>query len=110
MARREQYGLTWWGKEWLKALLACDHDNRLPVARPIAIRETSFKLILIPKLLPLKPLFRAALWLMRFVSSLNASVPTKWKNSLTIFELEAILLLGFSIMNFPANWRVFAVI
>ena len=29
MARREQYGLTWWGKEWLKALLACDHDNRL---------------------------------------------------------------------------------
>lgn len=30
MARREQYGLTWWGKEWLKALLACDHDNRLP--------------------------------------------------------------------------------
>lgn len=30
MARREQYGLTWWGKEWLRALLACDHDNRLP--------------------------------------------------------------------------------
>lgn len=30
MARREQYGLTWWGKEWLRALLAGDHDNRLP--------------------------------------------------------------------------------
>lgn len=30
MARREQYGLTWWGKEWLRALSACDHDNRLP--------------------------------------------------------------------------------
>lgn len=30
MARREQYGLTWWGKAWLNALLACDHDNRLP--------------------------------------------------------------------------------
>lgn len=30
MARREQYGLTWWGQAWLNALLACDHDNRLP--------------------------------------------------------------------------------
>ena len=27
MARREQYGLTWWGKEWLKALLACDQKR-----------------------------------------------------------------------------------
>ena len=30
MAPRVQYGKTWWGSEWLKALNACDHANRLP--------------------------------------------------------------------------------
>ena len=30
MAPRIQYGKTGWGAEWLKALNACDHANRLP--------------------------------------------------------------------------------
>ena len=31
-----QYGNTWWGSEWLKALEEADHANRLPRGRVYA--------------------------------------------------------------------------
>ena len=31
-----QYGNTWWGSEWLKALEEADYENRLPRGRVYA--------------------------------------------------------------------------
>ena len=36
MARRNEYGQTWWGKEWLNSLAQIDFDNRLPRGRTYA--------------------------------------------------------------------------
>ena len=36
MARRNEYGQTWWGKEWLNSLAQIDCDNRLPRGRTYA--------------------------------------------------------------------------
>lgn len=36
MARRNEYGQTWWGKEWLNSLSQIDYDNRLPRGRTYA--------------------------------------------------------------------------
>ena len=48
MPQRVQYGKTWWGAEWLKALNACDHANRLPRGKTYCnqgnVREVSIDL------------------------------------------------------------------
>jgi SNF2 family DNA or RNA helicase/uncharacterized Zn finger protein len=36
MAKRTQYGQTWWGKQWLNALDNIDYSNRLPRGRTYA--------------------------------------------------------------------------
>ena len=36
MAKRTQYGQTWWGKQWLNALGNIDYSNRLPRGRTYA--------------------------------------------------------------------------
>lgn len=36
MAKRTQYGQTWWGKQWLNALVNIDYSNRLPRGRTYA--------------------------------------------------------------------------
>lgn len=36
MARRNEYGQTWWGKQWLNSLASIDFDNRLPRGRTYA--------------------------------------------------------------------------
>ena len=33
MARRVQFGTTWWGKQWIDALTHLDYENRLPRGR-----------------------------------------------------------------------------
>ena len=35
---RSQYGRTWWGAQWLRALTQIDHENRLPRGRAYATR------------------------------------------------------------------------
>ena len=48
MPRRVQYGITWWGAEWVIALNACDHANRLPRGKTYCnqgnVREVSIDL------------------------------------------------------------------
>jgi uncharacterized Zn finger protein len=43
---RTQYGLTWWGEQWLNALTNIDHSNRLPRGKSYAnkglVRSTEF--------------------------------------------------------------------
>lgn len=36
MATRSNYGQTWWGEQWLRALTSIDYDNRLPRGRTYA--------------------------------------------------------------------------
>lgn len=36
MANRQQFGLTWWGSQWLNSLNQIDFDNRLPRGRSYA--------------------------------------------------------------------------
>ncbi len=36
MAKRNEYGQTWWGKQWLNSLSQIDFDNRLPRGRRYA--------------------------------------------------------------------------
>lgn len=36
MARKNEYGQTWWGKQWLNSLSQIDFDNRLPRGRSYA--------------------------------------------------------------------------
>lgn len=35
-ARRKEYGVTWWGQQWLKALANIDYSNRLPRGKTYA--------------------------------------------------------------------------
>ena len=42
---RPQYGRTWWGAQWLRALTQIDHDNRLPRGRTYANRGAVHDLV-----------------------------------------------------------------
>ena len=39
---RQQYGTTWWGKQWLNALSGIDHANRLPRGKTYANRGAAY--------------------------------------------------------------------
>ena len=43
---RIQYGITWWGKEWLKALTMIDHANRIPRGKSYANNGAVKKLVI----------------------------------------------------------------
>ena len=41
----QTYGLSWWGQQWLNALMRIDADNRLPRGRTYANKGAVQKLI-----------------------------------------------------------------